>query len=197
MLKLNKTIISVMIVMMLVAITLTSSYAVMTDNLSASVSLEPIRATYGKMIPSYQGNSSTLGNGNVVASNEAVASKEFSIKGTNEYGDGLMHYNLRLEITYNNLENSDLYFVLGGTNMGREENDNKKDGIVPTADGNNKFYLDRTVNGTYSINLGTGYFDGNAKDEIHKYVIKFYYKEKANTNSHERKSFSTNIVFSA
>ena len=187
MLKINKTIFSVAIVMMLVILSLGTSYAYLTEDLNESVSLQVLTGNKGSMMLGYQGNTDTVGFSKILPSSEVIVAKKFSITGTNKYNDDIMRYNLSLLVEYNDFEASDIYFVLGGQVDGNGE-------ITYQADVNKKHYINRVLDSPLKIDLGTGYFK-NSKEETHTYMLSFYYPKTIYNQNRNDRSLSAKIIF--
>lgn len=182
--KMNKTLLGIMLVAIIVVVTIGTSFSYMTGSLNGSVQLDVINVQDGKMIAAYQGNSSVFKSKDYEKQGELIGSKTFSLTGTNDSSKNVINYNLSLLVNYNDYEDNEVYFILGG------KTDDK--GIkTPYADAKTKYYL-KKQSGQSVIDLGNGFFSTDTQSSIHTYVIYYY-----TTNSKANKNFETRIMFSA
>ena len=181
--KTNKTLLGVMIVAIIVVITIGTSFAYMTDNLSGSRTLDIIDTKNGKMIVAYQGNTAVFKSSDYDKKEELIGFKTFSITGTNNSSEELLVYKLSLEVNYNEYEDNEVYFLLGGKTDGNGK-------ITKNADASTKYYLNN-LTALSTIDLGEGFFSTDANNSVHTYGIYFYTNSTKNN-----KNFETRIRFS-
>lgn len=182
--KTNKTLLGVMIVAIIVVITIGTSFAYMTDNLSGSRTIDVINVDNGSMVVAYQGNTGVFKSSDYDKKEELIGFKTFSITGTNNSSSDIIVYNLSLDINYNEYNDNEVYFILGG----KGDNNGK---IVEKADATTKYYLNN-LKGVSTIDLGEGFFSADSQNSVHTYAIYYY-----TTNVGQNKNFETKIRFSA
>lgn len=182
--KLNTTLLGIMLVAIIVVVTIGTSYSYMTSNLSGSVQMDVIDVKDGKLISAYQGNNATFKSSDHEKNSELIGSKTFSITGTNNSSENILKYNLSLVVNYNEYEDNEVYFILGG-----KADDNGA--LTDYVDVSKREYL-KKQSGSSVIDLGEGFFSTNAVDSVHTYVMYYY-----TTNTKANKNFETKIVFSA
>lgn len=182
--KINKTLLSIVLVAIIVVVTIGTSFSYMTGSLSGSVQLDVINVKNGKMIVAYQGNSSVFKSSEYEKQGELIGSKTFSITGTNDSSIDVIDYKLSLIVNYNEYDDNEVYFILGG-----KADDN---GVKTSfADAKTKYYLNKQ-SGQSVIDLGNGFFSTDSQESVHTYVIYYY-----TTNIKANKNFETKILFSA
>lgn len=186
----NKIIVSAVIVVMLVVVSLRTSYAFFTDNLSGNVTIDVLKTQNGEMRVSYQNNDNVFSLKAIAPSDDYVGEKTFSIATTNNQNGGIMVYKMALNVEYNSFENSDIYFILGGKN-------NDSGSISNYADGNTKHYLNRQIEGSYKVDLGSGYFNSDKDSEVHEYILRFFYPKKADNLKRNDRVLNTKIEFTS
>lgn len=185
--KLNKTLISALVVVVLVVVSVGTSFAFMTNNLTGDGSLDVINIDDGKFVIAYQGNTNSfIGKGNEFDSSNLIGSKTFSITGTNYNNENLLYYNLSIEVEKNDFEENDIFFILNG----KTEEDGS---LIETSGSKTKYYLSKG-NGTV-INLGNGFFSSTAEESVHTYMIHFFRNDI--TSNIDNKEFIANVKFSA
>lgn len=185
--KLNKTLVSALVVVVLVVISVGTSFAFMTSNLTGDGSLDVINTDDGKLVVAYQGNTdSFVGKGNEFDNSDLIGSKTFSITGTNYNNENLLYYNLYVEIEKNDFEENDIFFVLNG----KTEEDGS---LLETSGSKTKYYLSKGGNTT--INLGNGFFSSTANESVHTYIIHFFRNDIS--SNIDNKEFVANIKFNA
>lgn len=182
--KMNKTLLGVIIVAIIVVITIGTSFAYMTDNLTGGAGLEVINVDNGKMVVAYQGNTGVFKSSDYGKIDELIGSKTFSITGTNNSSEQIITYNLSVDVNYNEYADNEVYFILGGKSDGNGK-------ITDNADAKTKYYLNN-LKGVSTINLGEGFFSTNTENSVHTYVIYYYSTSKKNN-----KNFETKVRFSA
>ena len=182
--KMNKTLLGIMLVAIIVVVTIGTSFSYMTSGLDGSVQLDVIKVKDGKMVAAYQGNNPVFKSSNYEKQGDLIGSKTFSLTGTNNSSTDVINYNLSLIVNYNEYEDNEIYFILGGK---ADENGAK----TSFADGKTKYYLNKQT-GVSTIDLGNGLFSTDAQDSVHTYVIYYY-----TTNTKANKNFETRILFSA
>lgn len=190
MVKGNKIIISAVIVVMLVVVSLRTSYAFFTDNLSGNVTIDVLRTQNGEMRVSYQNNNNIFSLKAIAPSDNYVGEKTFSIATTSNQNKGIMVYKMALNVEYNSFENSDIYFILGGKN-------NETGNISSYADGSTKHYLNKQLEGNYKVDLGSGYFDGDKESEVHEYILRFFYPKTNDNLKRNDRVLNTKIEFTS
>ena len=182
--KTNKTLLGVMIVAIIVVVTIGTSFAYMTDNLSGSIDMDVINVTNGKMVVTYQGNSAVFKSRDYEMSGNMAGSKTFSITGTNNSDVDILPYKLLLDVNYNQYADNEIYFILGGKTDGNGK-------ITEKADAKTKYYLNN-LKGVSTIDLGEGFFSTGTESSVHTYIIYYY-----SNNNKNNKKFETKIRFSA
>lgn len=182
--KMNKTLLGIMLVAIIVVVTIGTSFSYMTSGLDGSVQLDVIEVKDGKMIAAYQGNNPVFKSRDYEKQGELIGSKTFSLTGTNNSATDIINYKLSLLVNYNEYEDNEVYFILGGKT---DENGVK----TKFADAKTKYYLNKQESQSV-MDLGNGFFSTEAKDSVHTYVIYYY-----TTNTKANKNFETRILFSA
>lgn len=182
--KMNKTLLGIMLVAIIVVVTIGTSFSYMTSGLDGSVKLDVIEVKDGKMIAAYQGNNPVFKSRDYEKQGELIGSKTFSLTGTNNSATDIINYKLSLIVNYNEYEDNEIYFVLGGKT-------NENGAKTEFADAKTKYYLNKQE-GQSVMDLGNGFFSTEAKDSVHTYVIYYY-----TTNTKANKNFETRILFSA
>lgn len=182
--KINTTLLGVMLVAIIVVVTIGTSYSYMTSNLSGSVQMDVIEVADGKLISAYQGNNATFKSSEHEKSGELIGSKTFSITGTNNSAVNILNYKLSLLVNYNEYEDNEVYFILGG-----KADDNGS--LTDAADANTRHYLKKSAGETI-VDLGEGFFSTETESSAHTYVIYYY-----TTNTKANKNFETKVIFSA
>ena len=113
--KSNRIVLGAVVVAILVALSVRTSYAFLSD-ISSEVTIDVLKTQNGEMRASYQNNNNMFNLKGINPSDDYVGEKTFSIAATDSNPDTMMVYMVALNIEYNSFENSDIYFIFGGKN---------------------------------------------------------------------------------
>lgn len=175
----KKTISTILIFILVIMLGVGIAYAYFAARIIGQEKASTISLTGGKMIIEYSENSGVIELSGIYPKADAWATKIITVKGTNTT-DATMKYDLGLNVTANGFRNSYISYdlkLLEGNNG------------TPISNITGKY-----INGTGYKRFGIGTF-ASANEEIHKYELKIYFKNKGiDQNDAQGATFNAKVV---
>ena len=176
----RKIIINTAVILLLVVSIIGISYAYFTADLSGNETATTITVTGGEMTIAYAGGSNIVVN-NIIPSDEVVATKTFTVTGTNTTTLNVP-YTVMLVVDSNTFSSGALRYTLTSSNTSSNGE------VVPSITGQTNF-----ASGANSYTLGSGHFE-NSENAVHAYVLKLYFPNSGtNQNTEQGKELRAHI----
>ena len=164
--KRNKILFSILGVLIIIIFGVSISFAFFSSGMSSGEENTTITSNAGIMKIVYDGGNKITAT-KLLPTDEAFATKIFTVTGTNTTNVLTMPYEIKLIIDNNTFE-SPISYTLTGTNTG---NNGTIISDIPETD----------ITGS-SITLGSGSFQ-SATDKVHTYTLKLFYKDTGTDQS--------------